>query len=1151
MKKQLLAFALSFLVFGIDAQEVRINEAVSSNSIFLDEDGDSPDWFELHNYGSTPVSLLNWAITDDVTDLTMWTFPDLMLQPDEYLMVWASKKDRKEITYARTLVNRGDIFKYKIPTTEIVQWKMLSFDDNAWQQGSTGFGYSDGDDATVLPTGTKSVFLRKKFNVSDISSLSKLILDIDFDDAFVAYINGKEIARENINGTPPAYNSGTIVDHEAKIYNGGRPDRFIVDSPQDLLNIGENILSIQLHNISTTSSDMTLIPFLTAIFTDSNTDGVTPPDILELYNSNLHTNFKISSKSETLTLSNDEGTVIDELFIEGLFSDVSIGTSVSNGNLVYYKNPTPGKRNGDEEFLGTITSSVSFSHQGGKVDGEFTLLLSGSVDDEVIRFTTDATEPTETSSIYNSPISISSNTVIRARIFKPNYISSLTNSKTFLFNVSHDLPVVTLVTDPYNLFDNDYGIYVKGDSYDTDIPYWGANFWEDWERPVQFSLYTEDGNLGTEFNAGIKIFGGWSRVNEQRSLSIFARGQYGTSEIDYPLFPQQPYDKYQAVVLRNSGNDWLNTMIRDASLTSLMEGADIEFQDHRSTVTYINGEYWGIYNLREKVNEHFLASKKNVDADLIDLLELDGQIIEGDNQEYLSLIDFITNNSLVTDENYNNVSSQIDIDNFVLYQVAQIYFNNTDWPGNNIKYWKSPGGKWRWILYDTDFGFGIWNVEDYRHDALSFALEEDGPNWPNPAWSTLLFRKLIENQSFRNKFINRFADELNTRFLSNNVNSHIQDNFDVITSEVPNHYDRWGADYNASNLANMKLFANNRSSYVRFHIRNKFGITNNKRLTLLNDEIEKGFIKVNNNLKIQSSYWVGDYFENIPVTLKAIAESGFEFSHWSGDNESTNIEIELSMISVMSVKAHFVKSSTEIIPIVITEINYKSGDSVDAGDWIELYNPNKNPLDISNWIFKDSKDSNIFIIPDGTSIEGNGYLVVTKNNADFIVAFPNVKNFIGDFGFGLSGSGDAVRIFNDSNELQDEVYYESVAPWPTCANGQGPSLELKSPELDNTLPESWGCLSDYGSPGVVNDATTDIEDIEGLKLSFYPNPIDDYLYVSGLTENVDVRIYDIKGQLIIEKNIEDKIYLKNLDSGVYIIEIEIQNYKFKQKIIKD
>ncbi|MCK5782431.1 MAG: CotH kinase family protein [Flavobacteriales bacterium] len=1151
MKNLLLALIITFLAMGVSAQEIRINEAVSSNSVYLDEDGDSPDWFELQNYGSIPVSIHNWGITDDVEEINMWTFPDITLQPNEYLMVWASNKDRREVTYARTLIDRGDIVKYVLPTSELPStWTSLNFDDSEWKEGSTGIGYADGDDETVLARGTKAVFIRKFFRIVDVSDVNSLMLDMDYDDGFVAYLNGKEIARSNINGNPPAYNSGTITDHEANIYGGGTPERFVIDNAQSLLNTGDNVLSIQLHNLSAYSSDMSLIPFLSAIYSSYSSDGVKPPSVLNLSSNNLHTNFKISSKEETLTLSDNNGNIVDDIFITGLFSDVSIGVSVLDNSLVYYNKTTPAYANSTEEALGTINKSVIFSHDGGAVVNDIALSLSGNTDGEIIRYTGDATEPNESSSIYSTPININTNTVIRAKIFKENYISSLSRSKTFLFNTSHDLPVVALVTDPYNLFDNDYGMYVFGDDYNHKFPYFGANFWEDWERPVQFSLYEKEGNLGTEFNAGMKIFGGWSRGNEQRSLSIFARGQYGTSEIDYPLFPDLPYDKFQALVLRNSGNDWLRTMIRDVALTSLMEGTDLEFQAYKPTVTYINGDYWGIYNLREKVNEHFLASKHNIDPDSIDMLERNGEIIEGDNTEYLSLIDYITSNSLVSDENYNYVTDRIDVDNFILYYVAQIYFNNTDWPGNNIKYWKSPGGKWRWILYDTDHGFGIWNVEDYKHDALSFALEPNGPDWPNPPWSTLMFRKLIENETFRNKYINRFADELNTRFLAANVTQHIQDVFDVISSEVNAHYSRWGSEYNSRNVENMKVFARNRPSYSISHIKNKFSISTTHRLILFNESISEGFIMLNNNLNIQLNEWGGDYFDDIPVTLKAVAKAGFEFSHWTGDVESTDDEIELSMVSQMRVKAHFVVSSGEVKPIVINEICYKSGDVVDGKDWIELYNPNSTNLDISSWVFKDSKDSNIFIIPDGTSIAGNTYLVITKSTEDFIAAFPGVTNFIGDFEFGLSSSGDAVRIFDDSLVLQDEVYYESSAPWQACANGKGPTLELKSPDLDNSLPESWDCLSSYGSPGVANGASMGIDDDANMKIDLYPNPIVNYLYITGFTGKAKVLIRDMKGRVLLNKSFEDKLFLGELKTGIYLLTLENTGRAYNFKIIK-
>ena len=266
--EQLRLFIILTLVFNFSfSQSIRINEVASSNSIFSDEDGDTPDWIELHNYGSEEISLNNWSLTDIIDDNNPWTFPDISIDADEYILIWASDKDRSEITYARTLINEGDSFRYIIPNQNTdINWMDSDFNDDQWSVGSSGFGYSDGDDNTYINSGTISVFLRKSFDLQNIDEINSLILDVDYDDGFVAYINGVEVARANINGTPPLYNTTTQIDHEAQMYSGGIPDRFSISNPQELLIDGENIFSIQVHNISNTSSDMTVIPFLSAIF---------------------------------------------------------------------------------------------------------------------------------------------------------------------------------------------------------------------------------------------------------------------------------------------------------------------------------------------------------------------------------------------------------------------------------------------------------------------------------------------------------------------------------------------------------------------------------------------------------------------------------------------------------------------------------------------------------------------------------------------------------------------------------------------------------------------------------------------------------------------------------------------------------------------
>ena len=1152
-----MRFLIVFLILSISnftAQNVRINEIVSSNSVYFDEDGDTPDWIELHNYGSQTVSIKDWSLSDDENNLGKWTFPNVSIRPNQYLLLWASSKDRRSVSYPKTLVNQGDVFKYLIPISEpSFNWKNLNFNDGSWLQGTSGFGYNDGDDSTIIPNGTKSIYLRKTFFIDDIANVSSLILDIDYDDAFVAYINGQEVARANINGVPPTFNSNTIQDHEAKMYSGGKPDRFSISNFDTVLNNGENILTIQGHNVSTNSSDFTIIPFLSAIFKTPNSIGIDPPAFLELKSNNFHTNFKIASSSETLFLTNDFGNIVDQITAEQLPPDTSIGVSVNSGSLVNYLETTPGFQNATNEYSGVVNSSVVFSDEGGLIESPINLVLSGNTANEVIRYTIGGEEPTSSSSIYTNPIRINANSSIRAKIFSNNRLPSSTFTKSYILAANHALDVLLLTTNPRNLFDDNAGIYVFGPegTYDNNVPYYGANFWEDWERPIHLAFYENASDDFAEFNGGVKIFGGWSRgQNDQRSLSLFARGQYGDAEFRHSFFDELNYNEFQALVLRNSGQDWLKSSIKDIMLTSLMRNSGLDFQEHNSVATYINGVYWGMYNMREKINEHMLASKHNIDADDITLLTNNAEELEGSNAEYRDLMSYIGTTDLSVNANFDYVNQQIDVEEYALYQAANIFFNNTDWPGNNIKFWKHPAGKWRWIMYDTDFSFGpFWNTGNYYENTLNFALEPNGPFWPNPSWSTLLFRRLVTNIGFRNRFINRYADELNTRFLSENIKNHIDQIHQKIVPEIDAHYNIWGENPAVATfyVNQMKIFAENRPSFAKSHLKAKFNLPDFHTLTITSQNTAEGFVEVNENLKIQESTWRGDYFETVPVQLRAIPEAGYEFSHWSGAITSTADIISLDLNSALSISPNF-KKSTNQVPLVINEINYKSSVSFNADDWVEIYNPNSFSVDISNWQLKDDDDTHIYNIPSGSSIPAKEYLIIVKDISDFTAMYPEIKNFIGEFDFGL-GTSDAVRLFNADNVLQDQVIYN--ATWANCADETGKTLELISADLDNSLPESWDCSNTNGSPNAINDETLSNDDSFTSDLKIYPNPVQSKIFISGDLDEFSIQIYNALGQEVLSRKNTMNIDVAPLNKGLYFITITEKNKRTTLKFIKN
>ena len=905
MNSRYCLISILFLATCLLSAQVRINEAVSSNSTYLDENGDSPDWLELHNPGGQAIDLTNYTLSDKADNPGKWTIPNLSIAPGGYAFFWASGKDRANTQSFRTFIDRGDEFRYLVPVQSVdPNWKNTDFNDSNWPQGPTGIGYGDGDDNTQIPSGTISVYARKSFTVNDLTNLEALIFDIDFDDGFIAYLNGVEIARENLSIAAPAWTDLADMYTEPLLINEAAPRRFVIDNPEEILRTGENLLAVQVHNSGPNSSDFSMIPFLSARYAGTSAEGGAPPVVLELPDQEMHTNFRISAGGETLFLHDANGEFVDSLPVFNLPADISIGIPGNGGQPALFGETTPGRRNPDQGFQGVVEERVIFSAAGGQVS-PLSLALSGVSAPNVIHYTTDGSEPTINDPAYSGPIPINRTRVVRAAAFRPGYLPSRITTETYLINTNHSLPVVSLVTEPDNFFHPVTGMYVLGEGYTGDFPFFGSNIWEDREESVNFAMYEPNGSDAYSLDAGTKIFGGWSRGQEQRSFSVFARGRYGTDEMAYPFFPQRSYDAFQAVVLRNSGNDLFQSGMRDVILTGLMEDSNQDIQAYRSVASYINGQYWGLYNLREKVNEHFLASKHGVNPDSIDLLEYNAAIVQGSNAGYLALMEYAQNNPISQSLHYDHLAEQIDLDNYVQYQAAQIYYDNQDWPGNNIKYWKSPETKWRWILFDTDFGAAIWSPDAVFNNTLDFALNANGPEWPNPPWSTLLFRRLMTNQTFRNRFINQLADEMNSRFLPQAVINRINAHANLIRDEIERHDQRWGrAGTWGENVERMRQFFRARPEQMKRFVRERFSLPAHHRINLSISDTSQGYVRVN-SLDIRQNNWSGDYFQNVPIKVTAIPKEGYSFIRWELGSSSENAELNINMTGALALRPVF------------------------------------------------------------------------------------------------------------------------------------------------------------------------------------------------------------------------------------------------------
>jgi hypothetical protein len=860
-----------------------------------------------------------------------------------------------------------------------------------------------------------------------------------------------------------------------------------------------------------------------------------------------HTNFKISAEGEEIILSDSNSSIVDKINVPASYPDVAYGRISDVALSWIFQEPSPGSGNTGNEIQG-LSDSVSVSLPGGFYKLAISVELSAGTSD--IYYTLDGSDPNSGSLKYSSSITINETTVLKAISMKEGYLPSPTAYQSYFINEETDLPVISLISDPNNLFDPDSGIY--------------TNYTMDWERPAHVEFFDDERNLGFSENCGIEIYGGQSAEWDQKSIAVKFKNDYGVSKIEYPLFPWFDLNTFKAFVLRNAGNDWQFTHIRDAVMQTLVKDLDIDYLEYRPATSFINGEYWGIYNIREKINEHYIANRRGVDPDNIDLLENNMRVIQGDSLSYQQLIDYISTNDMTTDDAYAYLDSVIDLDECILYFAAQAYYDNLDWPGTNIKFWRerSTSGKWRWILFGVEFGFGLYAHGEWE-DHISFMFSPVETRYSNPPWATLLQRKLIENPAFKNGFINQIADLLNSNFKSERVVSVINTLADHISNEITKHRARWGLS--GENLDKMISFAQNRPAYMRDHVRNYFNCGADGIITL--NATNGGSVQLNTLMLRQPDMpFSGIYFRGNEIHLKAIPGSGYKFDGWSGSVTSKDESITLSVTGGTNLQASF-SIDTSIAKIVINEINYNSANNFDSGDWVELFNNSDESVDISNWYFSDSDSNHKFIFPSGTIIESDSYLVVIDNDSAFTSGFPDVENYVGETGFGLNGSGEFIELVNDLGQIIDSLTYDDSLPWPVDADGGGATLELIDASSDNSLPENWKASVNHGTPGKSNSVivSTENEKYTSIPQKFalfqnYPNPFNPVTQINySLPKSgyIILKVYNLLGQevtTLFEGLRQAGNYVVTFDggdlsSGIYFYTLKAGDYFQSKKMV--
>ncbi len=524
-----------------------------------------------------------------------------------------------------------------------------------------------------------------------------------------------------------------------------------------------------------------------------------------------HTNFRIASKGEMLYLSDEFENIIDALPDTPLSDDVSFGKD-SNGLNVKQSKPTP---------LGpncVYTNTLSFSHPDGCYDNSFALEVSSDLAHQV-HYLRGSGWPSTVTEAYDDPITISPINnlplkyslvpstapqseitykawsepssdipqlqILRFQSFHEGVATSPVYTKVFYsgnkFSDFSDLPVLNLTIDSLDLFDYETGLYTTGIHFDEDKPEWSGNFFErgwEWEKPVHLSYFEEDKIILSQ-NAGVRIKGEKTRQAAQKSLRLVAREKFGSSTFDHPLISNSDKRFFTSFILRSTMGSWgPKAMMKDEVIQRICKDLDFESMDTELMTVFINGEFWGFYPMRDNIDEQHLAQISGHEKD-------DIEMFNWRNGHYFDIVKYIETNDVSLAEHYDYVSSQIDVSNLIDYEIAEIFFKNRDWPGNNNTFWRprTEDGKWRWIFFDLD---GSIPRTTEQTDMFDRAINTDAGNK-----TPFIFKSLLENDAFRNRFIARYLELLDSNFTTEYMMDRLSELRPLYARHFDNHMLRW------------------------------------------------------------------------------------------------------------------------------------------------------------------------------------------------------------------------------------------------------------------------------------------------------------------------------------------------------------------------
>lgn len=614
------------------------------------------------------------------------------------------------------------------------------------------------------------------------------------------------------------------------------------------------------------------------------------------------TDFSISATNPEIFLRAPEGCVADYANASRLYADVSYGRTPA-GAWEYFLDPTPGAANNPESRPG-FAAMPSMSPPGGFVS-DTTVSITGSN----VRFTSDGAVPTEASSAYGDPIELSESVVaLRAVAFESGLWPSRPATETYFLSadlLETGVRIIALTAEPDDLFDPETGIYMLGPEYEPWYPYFGANFWELWERDVHIEYFAPDGSRGFAQDAGIQIAGGYSRAFDQRNFEIIARSGYGPDTFASALFDDEDIDSFTRLYLRNGG-DWCSTQLVDGLVQSLFRNADgsrnalVDAQAYEPALVYINGEFWGLYELKERLDESYAQAHHGADPEALDRVKVGwthdaNWELEQGSWEAFNQLDAMRGTDLSGSGEFAAFDALVDLPNFAAAQVAQGWIGNSDWWYNNIRMWRpTPDGEFRWMVYDFGHGFPVVGT-----DHLATTV--------NGSWMGLPVGDALTNQGFRDLFVNVHADFLNTSLRGEAAAANLDALAAEIRPVIGMQRERWcgGANLNAweSAIEAARRFAQNRGTVVERTLHEHMALGNRIGVRLQVEPASAGTIALT-AVTVEDGF-EGTYYDGVPLQLSAQAAAGYQFSGWSGASESASSSLTITPAGDMELTANF------------------------------------------------------------------------------------------------------------------------------------------------------------------------------------------------------------------------------------------------------